>query len=73
MTKRRRVFQAESCAERVQGLHRGWIFANSSAVPRYRGDFFRKRGQYGAGVRNVRTSWFLRKVWRKSREEWRNA
>ena len=39
MTKDAVSFKRESCAERVQWVASWLDFANSSAVPRYRGDF----------------------------------
>ena len=49
MTKDAVSFKRESCAERVQWVASWLDFANSSAVPRYRGDFFGSGGRMAQG------------------------
>lgn len=49
MTKDAVSFKRESCAERVQWVASWLDFANSSAVPRYRGDFFGSGGSMAQG------------------------
>ena len=49
MTKDAVSFKRECCADRVQWVASWLDFANSSAVPRYRGDFFGSGGSMAQG------------------------